>query len=97
MEVARRTQCANDDDGDAVNPTISESDRHLRALDATKCEFRSFMQPRGLALKHEAGPHLMSYATMGFPAKCGRPWTLEELDVAVEKGPHLSARELGAT
>ena len=54
------------------------------------------MRPRGLALVHEAGPLLMRYATMGFPAKCGRPWTLEELDAAVEKGPHLSAREPGA-
>jgi len=95
-EVARRTQCANDDEGDAVNPTISESDRHLRALDATEGEFRSFMRPRGLALKHEAGPLLLRYATHGCPAKCGRPWTLEELGAAVEKGPHLSAREPGA-
>ena len=89
-------QCANDDDGDTVNPTISESDRHLRALDATKGEFRSFMRPRGVALEHEAGPLLLRYPTMGCLAKCGRQWTLEELDAAVEKGPHLSAREPGA-
>ena len=96
FEVAQRTQCANDDDGDAVNPTISKSDRHLRALDATKGEFRSFMRPRGLALEHEAGPLLLRYATMGCLEKCGRQWTLENLDAAVEKGPHLSAREPGA-
>ena len=84
-------QGANDDSGGAVNTTISTSDKHLRALDETEGEFRSFMQPRGRALQHEAGPLLQQYATKGCPVKCGRDWTMEELDAAVEKGPHQSA------
>ena len=36
---------------------------------------------------------MKQYATKGCPVDVNRTWTLEELDAAVERGPHASALE----
>ena len=82
---------ANDDGPKAVSPDLVPPDEHLGSNDKTEGEFRSFMKPTGRALAHEAGPLLLRYATTGCPVDCGRPWTPEEMQAGVEKGPHISA------
>jgi hypothetical protein len=54
---------------------------------------RGLMVPRIRALDHPAAPLLKEYASQGCPVDVGRDWTLEELEAAVEKGPHSSALE----
>ena len=52
---------------------------------------RNNMCPRGLALHHPASATLLEYATRGCPANTGTPWTLEQMQAAVDRGPHVSA------
>ena len=59
-------------------------------------EFQSLMHPRGRALWYGAGPLLLHYALRGCPVDCGRPWSQDEVEAAVKRGPHKSAREPGA-
>ena len=74
-----------------MQTTLAKSDKHLRSLERTEGEFRSFMQPRGRTLLHDAGPLLLQYATTGCPADCGEAWSVEDMEAAVSKGPHMSA------
>ena len=48
--------------------------------------FVGLMRPRGDALRHPAAKDLLEYATKGCPVDCGRPWTKEELQAAIDKG-----------
>ena len=52
---------------------------------------RNNMCPRGLALHHPAAKLLRLYATLGCPTQTGKPWTIEEMQAAVDRGPHISA------
>jgi hypothetical protein len=49
------------------------------------------MRPSGLALHHPAANLLKEWATYGCPTKTGRPWTISQLQEAVDCGPHRSA------
>ena len=49
------------------------------------------MKPSGLALHHQAAPLLTSYATLGCPTQTGQPWTVPEMQAAIDRGPHASA------
>ena len=49
--------------------------------------------PRWRATRHPAAPMLKEYATRGCPVQTGEDWTAEQLQAAVEKGPHSSALE----
>ena len=51
------------------------------------------MAPAGPALDHPAASLLQHYATNGCPADCGDDWTLQQLEAAIERGAHPSARE----
>ena len=53
--------------------------------------YRNQMCPRGLALEHPASDILLQYATSGCPTNTGRPWTVEQMQAAIERGPHVSA------
>ena len=53
--------------------------------------YRGKMCPTGLATCHPAGKLLLEYATGVGPTNTGRPWTLEEIISAIEKGTHVSA------
>jgi hypothetical protein len=57
---------------------------------------RGSMCPGGLATLHPAAPLLLEYAMNGCPAKTGKPWTREEMEAAIKKGPHVSALEPAA-
>jgi hypothetical protein len=57
---------------------------------------KGLMSPRMRAQEHPAAPLLKEYASQGCPVDVGRDWTLEELEAAVEKGPHSSALEADA-
>ena len=50
------------------------------------------MCPQGLALHHPAADHLLEYATKGCPSLTGQPWTVEQMQAAVDRGPHVSAK-----
>ena len=54
------------------------------------------MRPQNGALYHAAANDLLQYATNGCPVDCGRDWTIEEMQAAIEKGPHKSALDLVA-
>jgi len=49
------------------------------------------MCPSGLTLQHPAAPALMQYATGGCLVNTGRPWTVAEMQSAIDRGPHKSA------
>ena len=51
-------------------------------------EHRGGMCPSNMALNHPAGPTLQEYATTGCPVEAGRQWTREEIELAIEQGPH---------
>ena len=51
------------------------------------------MRPSGLALDHPAAQYLLQYSMKGCPVKTGKPWSLEEISAAIERGPHASALE----
>ena len=62
--------------------------------DATrKLKVRGLVFPRWRAARHPAAPMLKEYATRGCPVQTGADWTAEQLQAAVEKGPHSSALE----
>jgi hypothetical protein len=54
------------------------------------------MCPSGLARTHPAGDLLSEWATLGCPTKTGKPWTPEEMEAAIARGPHKSARSEAA-
>ena len=54
---------------------------------------RGSMCPSGLALHHPAADLLLDYASGGCPANTGRPWTVDEMQAAIDRGPHVSALE----
>ena len=58
--------------------------------------FRGLMVPRGAALSHPAANLLLKYATKGCPADCGDDWTHEQMEAAIQRGPHPSAYNDGA-
>jgi hypothetical protein len=49
------------------------------------------MCPRGLALHHPAAPALRQYASQGCPTSTGNPWTTEQIQTVIDRGPHVSA------
>ena len=71
--------------------------KELMGEDAQKpVKIRGLMCPRLRALQHPAAPLLKEYASQGCPVDVGRDWSPEELQAAVDKGPHVSALELDA-
>ena len=52
---------------------------------------RGEMCPSGLALIHPPADLLKEWATYGCPTHMGKPWTQEQMQVAVDRGPHWSA------
>ena len=53
--------------------------------------YRNNMCPRGLALHHPAASLLKQYAVNGCPTNTGTPWTLAQVQAAIDRGPHVSA------
>ncbi len=51
------------------------------------------MAPQGLALKHEVTDLLSDWEQFGCPTQMGCNWTLEEIQAAIDCGPHKSALE----
>ena len=49
------------------------------------------MRPPNGALHHAAADNLLRYATNGCPVDCGKDWTIEEMQAAIDIGPHKSA------
>lgn len=53
--------------------------------------YRNNMCPNGLALHHPAAETLLTYAKRGCPVNTGRAWTVEQMQTAIDRGPHASA------
>jgi len=51
------------------------------------------MFPQGRAASHLAGTLLEEWATYGCPTNTGKEWTVAEMEAAIRRGPHKSARE----
>jgi hypothetical protein len=49
------------------------------------------MCPANLALHHPAAALLTEYATLGCPMETGANWTRQQLQAAIDRGPHASA------
>ena len=49
------------------------------------------MCPRGSALHHPAASTLLDFATHGCPVNTGKPWTIHQMQTAIDRGPHASA------
>jgi hypothetical protein len=62
----------------------------------TKTSALREMAPQGLALKHEAADILCKWEHFGCPTAAGLDWTLVEIQAAIDRGPHKSAREPNA-
>ena len=54
-------------------------------------EHQGEMCPSGLALCHPAADLLREWATYGCPTNTGTPWTAEQMQAAVDRGPHRLA------
>ncbi len=52
---------------------------------------RGEMCPAVLALHHPAADLLKEWAMYGCPTQTGKPWTREEMQATIERGPHSSA------
>jgi hypothetical protein len=52
---------------------------------------RNQMCPSGLALHHPAAKTLLQYAMKGCPTNTGNPWTIQQMQAAIDRGPHVSA------
>ena len=53
---------------------------------------KGLMWPRTFALKHPAAPLLERYAQQGCPVDCGKNWSQDRIEAAIQHGPHRSAR-----
>ena len=51
------------------------------------------MAPQGLALKHEAAGLLADWEQFGCPTRTGQDCILDEIQAAINRGPHKSALE----
>ena len=54
-------------------------------------DIRGLVVPRWRANDHPAAALLRQYASQGCPVDVGGDWTIEQLEAAVERGPHSSA------
>ncbi len=52
---------------------------------------RGEMCPSGMVLLHPAADLLKEWATYGCPTNTGKPWTQDQMQAAVDRGPHRSA------
>ena len=50
------------------------------------------MWPTKYALDHQANELLSSYAERGCPVDCGPDWTRQHIELALSRGPHISAK-----
>ena len=58
----------------------------------SKLPYVGLMRPRNQALFHPAAIDLLAYATDGCPVNCGKDWTLQQMQAAIDRGSHPSAQ-----
>jgi hypothetical protein len=71
--------------------TIYKGDFELPPPLPALTKHRGEMCPSGLALHHPAASLLEEYATYGCPTLTGKPWTILEMQEAIDRGPHRMA------
>ena len=55
--------------------------------------YKGSMCPSRLALHHPAAEKILQFATEVCPARTGKPWSKEQMEEAIARGPHVSALE----
>ena len=69
-------------------------------LTSTQSEFplkiHGLMFPCNDVLKHPAARMLLKWATDGRPVDCGKPWSIERIQTAIDKADHPSAQSKAA-
>ena len=58
----------------------------------SKLTYVGLMRPRNQDLFHPAAAEYLSYATDGCPVDCGNDWTIHQMQAAIDRGSHPSAR-----
>jgi len=71
--------------------TIYKGEFELPDQPTPFAEHRGEMCPSGLALCHPTADLLREWATYGCPTNTGTPWTAEQMQAAVDRGPHRLA------
>lgn len=73
-----------------TNDDTMPKERELR--DAIGKTRPSLVHPREQALLHRAAALIDAYSKDGCPADCGADWTKEQIEAAIRRGPHPSAK-----
>ena len=58
--------------------------------DQVPTTYKGYMCSAVLALHHPAEGDLLQFATKGFPTMTGKPWTLNQMEEEIYRGPHVS-------
>ena len=53
--------------------------------------YKGYMCPSGLALYHPAAGKLLQFETKVCPTMTRKPWTFNQMEKAIDLGPHVSA------
>ena len=53
--------------------------------------YKGYICPAGFSLKNPDAVKLLQFATKGYPIMTGKPWTLNKIEEAIYRGPHMSA------
>ena len=95
LDVALRHQDAPKQQQLMINQILADN-QHLFPQDIpiakTLGKKIGLMWPRGIANLHPAAPLLHSYSNVGCPVDCGENWTKAQIEAAIRRGPHVSAK-----
>ena len=51
---------------------------------------KGYICPSGLALHHPDAGKILQFETKGCPTMTGKPWTLNQMEKAIDQEPHVS-------
>ena len=88
-----RINAAGERDDNVVNARRRLAEEIMGEAATKPMSIRGLVAPRWRAQQHPAAALLREYARRGCPVDVGPEWTLEQLEAAVERGPHTSALE----
>jgi len=73
-----------------TNKDTIPQEKELRQAIGKNCP--SLVHPRERALLHQAAKLIDAYSKDGWPANCGADWTIEQIEAAIRRVPHPSAK-----
>ena len=96
IENKRRRILRQEAQGDVSYLQWDEGEKSLPPPAEGLSEYRGSMFPKNLALKHPTADLLLQYAEGGCPVQTGKPWSHEQMQAAIERGNHASAKDPAA-